>query len=663
MFNRRTVDNKILFPVLLWTGLLLILSSISAVQYMRKNAREKVHSESMALIRLNAGSISGYFTSRGRVVTTFFENPFLIDYFRNYRQQAGPLGPVFPVVTRCFQNVLNSDSTIESIFFADESTGEYFDEEGRYADAGYSAKNRPWWKRTLEQNRLYCGSPDFDIADSTISTSILMPIRESGGRMLGVGGIDILITTVSSIVETTRYQGQGQAFLTDEEGRMVCFPGIPPSVSMLHGLSAVDSLQPSSSGFKKLAAAVGRSEEGSVTLRWYGKRHVALFVPVRAESPHLNWKLGLLIPERTITSPVRRLTWVSLLSVLAAILLVFVAVSATVRRTVRPLQALARRLDEMANHEGDLTQDLPVETSDVIGHTARNFNMFIGQIRNLLRRVLDNTRDLVSRTEHLQHQSESISEGARLMTRQAQLAAVTSDQMMRSLDEIALGVTRVVDATIRSNRSVIDGESMVGQRRNRMKETLDQVSQISGEMEKLYSVSQDLTLAVDAIKEITGQVTILAMNASIEAVRAGEHGQTFSVIAEEIQNLSGRAQESNQRTFSVIQDFRKRLDGFRVQLQTVRDHITDEFASSEEMYRTFESVSETVGSTASAAEDMKNQTEHQSKALREINQSIQSISEACDQIARGILESFTEITAVTNRVKDLSESADAFRVE
>ncbi len=663
MFNRRTVHEKILFPVLLWTGLLLILSSISAVLYMRQNAREKVHSESMALIRVNAGSISAYFSSRGRVVTTFFANPFLIDYFRAYRQPAGPLGPLFPAVTRCFQNVLDSDSTIESIFFADESTGEYFDEEGRYADAGYSARNRPWWRRTLDQNRLYCGSPDFDIADSTISASIQMPIRESGGRLLGVGGIDILITTVSGIVEATRYQGKGQAFLTDEQGRMVCFPGIPPSVSMLHDLSAVDSLLPSSAGFQKLAAAMGRSDEGSVSLRWDGKRHVALFVPVRVESPHLNWKLGLLIPEKIITAPVRRLTWISLISALAAILLVFVAVSAAVRRTVRPLQALAHRLDEMANHEGDLTQDLPVETSDVIGQTARNFNLFIGHIRNLLRRVLDNTRDLVSRTTHLQHQSESISEGARLMTRQAQLAAVTSDQMMRSLDEIAMGVTRVVDASIRSNRSVLDGEGMVGQRRNRMKETLDQVTQISGEMEKLYSVSQDLTQTVDAIKEITGQVTILAMNASIEAVRAGEHGQTFSVIAEEIQNLSNRAQESNQKTFSVIQDFRKRLDSFRGQLQSVQDRITDEFSSSEEMHRTFESVSETVGRTASAAEDMKNQTERQSKALREINQNIQSISEACDQIARGILESFTEISEVTSRVKDLSESADAFRIE
>jgi methyl-accepting chemotaxis protein len=663
MSNHRTVYNKILLPVLFWTGLLLILSSLSAVLYMRKITQEKVRTESIALIRLNAASIADFFSTRGRLVTTFFENPQLIGYFQRYRQPAGPLGSDFPVIHQFFQRILDSDSTIESIFFADESTGEYFDEEGRYAEAGYSAKNRPWWKRTLDRNRLYCGSPDFDIADSTISTSIQMPVRDSDGRLLGVGGIDILITTVSAIVEGTRYHGNGHAFLVDDLGRMVCFPKLPPSVSMVHGLSAVDSLAPAASGFSGLVRKMSRVEEGSAVVRWDGAPHVALFATVRAESPHLNWKLGLLIPEKIITAPVRRLTAVSLASVLAALFLVFLVVSAVVRRTVRPLDALASRLDEMANHEGDLTQELPVETSDVIGRTAQNFNTFIGQIRTLLRRVLANTRDLVDRTAHLQQQSESISEGARLMTRQAQLAAVTSDQMMRSLDEIAMGVTKVVDSAIRSNRSVLDGEGMVGQRRHRMKDTLDLVTTISGEMEKLYTVSQDLTQTVDAIKEITGQVTILSMNASIEAVRAGEHGQTFSVIAEEIQNLSNRAQESNLKTFSVIQDFRKRLDGFRVQLQSVQDRIRDEFSASEEMHRTFESVSETVGRTASAAEDMKNQTERQSKALREINQNIQSISEACDQIARGILESFTEITEVTHRVKDLSGSADAFQVE
>jgi methyl-accepting chemotaxis protein len=663
MSNHRTVHSKILLPVLLWTALLLILSSLSAVLFMRKIAREKVRTESMALIRLNASSISDFFMTRGRVVTTFFNNPFLIDFFRGYQQHRGPLGADFPRINQCFRGVVESDTTIKSIFFADESTGEYFSEAGRYQGAGYSAKNRPWWHKAMAQNRLYCGSPDFDAGDSTISATVQMPIRDREGRVLGVGGIDILITTVARMVDSTRYRGQCRAFLVDDQGRMVFFPELPVALSMVHGLASADSMLPSTSGFAGLARMMAGVSEGSAVVRWKGARQVALFAPVQARTPYLNWRLGLLVPEGVITGPVRRLTWISLASVLLAMFLVFLAVSAVVRRTVRPLDALASRLDAMANQQGDLTQELPVETSDVIGLAARNFNVFIGQIRTLLKRVLTNTRDLVDRTAHLQQQSESISEGARMMTRQAQLAAVTSDQMMRSLDEIAMGVTKVVEASIRSNRSVLDGEGMVGQRRNRMKETLDLVMAISGEMEKLHSVSRDLSQTVDTIKEITEQVTILSMNASIEAVRAGEHGQAFSVIAEEIQNLSGRTQTANQRTFSVIQDFQKRLDGFRAQLQVVRDRITDEFASSEEMQRTFESVHDTVGRTAFAADDMKNQTEKQSTALREINQNIQSISEACDQIARGILESFTEITEVTHRVKDLSESADAFKVE
>lgn len=186
---------------------------------------------------------------------------------------------------------------------------------------------------------------------------------------------------------------------------------------------------------------------------------------------------------------------------------------------------------------------------------------------------------------------------------------------------------------------------------------------ISNEMEKLNAVSVDVTQAVDIINDITDQISLLSMNASIEAVRAGDVGKAFSVVAEEIKALSQRTYEANQQTSAVIKNFQKQLGSFYVEVKTIRDRITNEFESYEALYKTFQSVRETVVNTAGATEEMKNQTEQQAAALKDINQNIQSISEASDQIARGILESFSEITLVNDRVKELNQSAEAFKVE
>jgi methyl-accepting chemotaxis protein len=665
MFHNFNIQKKLLISILAWVAFILVLSAFLTVGYVRKLARENVETDSMALIRWNATQITDFFIEKGGIASTFFKNPFFIDFFTKYDRYKASIrdNPDYRKITDSFKTILAFDSTIESIFFATESTGEYFDEEGRYEKPGYSAKDRFWWQATLIQGKLYCSPPAFDIADSTISSTMEMPVYGPGDRFLGIGGIDILIATVENIVNRIRYKNEGRAFLVDDQGRLIVFPDIPEEKSMTVSLSTIDKLYQGSAGFKRMQSLMAEHSEGLAKVRWHGKDQIALFAPVKASVPYLNWKLGLLVPKKLISGPISRVTFASVLIVLFIMVCMVGLTARIVSKTVRPLDALAHRLDAMANQKGDLTQELPVETSDVIGLTARNFNAFIGQIRLLLIRVIKNTHDLVGRMSHLHQQSESISEGAKLMTRQAQLAAVTSDQMMKTIGEIARGVDKVVDATAKSSKSVSNGEGIIKKRLDRMKEIHRHMTGISVDMEKLHSVAGEVTQAVDIINDITEQISLLSMNASIEAVRAGEFGKAFSVVAEEIKALSQRTYNANQQTFDVIKNFQKQLEAFSAELQTVRDRITEEFESYEALHKTFQSVSETVVNTAGATEEMKNQTDQQAAALKDINQNIQSISEASDQIARGILESFSEITLVNERMKELNQSAEAFKVE
>jgi methyl-accepting chemotaxis protein len=562
-----------------------------------------------------------------------------------------------------FQDLIAADSTVASVFFASNSTGEYFDEEGRYNAPGYSAKNRPWWRNSIAQNRLYCAKADFDLADSTITSTMEMPVRLPDGRLLGIGGIDILITTVDNIVSRTQYKGQGNAFLVDEGGRLLNFPGLPHERSIATVLSSVDTLGRGNSGFADLHRLMDRKPEGLARVHWNGMDQIALFAPVAAEVPFLDWKLGLLVPEEIINGPVRRITRLSVAVVMLSMVVVFALTGWIVSKSVRPLDALAARLDTMANRQCDLTQTLPVETADVIGSTARNFNTFVGQIREVVVRVIENTRYLVDRMAHLHRQSESISEGAKRMSRQAQLAAVTSDQTMKTVDEIGLGVHKVVEMAERSNRSVTEGEVLVRERLDRMRDIHRHIRAIAGEMEKLTERSDEVIKAVDLIKDINEQIALLSMNASIEAVRAGEAGRAFGVVAEEIKALNQNTANANHSMAVVVQGFRKRLKEFHVEIDTIRGRIAEEFEASESLDRTFQTVQDAVSNTSCAADEMREQTERQASSLHDINQNLLSISEAIDQIAQGILESFSEITVVNTRMQELGAATEQFKVE
>lgn len=198
-----------------------------------------------------------------------------------------------------------------------------------------------------------------------------------------------------------------------------------------------------------------------------------------------------------------------------------------IRRTVRPLDALANRLDSMSNREADLTEELPVETEDVIGRAAGNFNQFIGRIREILIQVVTYTRDLVEWVGHLHQQSESIAEEAKGMAQQAELVADASAQIMKSVEKIGHGMVEVGLISKNLNDSSIQGESLVREQNQRMEDLSQQVESMAKAMEHFKSISEEVAHAVQTIDDISDQIRLLSINASIETVRAGKSGGSF----------------------------------------------------------------------------------------------------------------------------------------
>ncbi len=657
------IQKKLIIPVMSAVILLLIVFSIAIVQYLRILTEKNITNMALDEIQIHAKSIQGFFEARARIPITFLQNPFFLDYFRNYRRFRQPLqdDPDYRCILQYFQTVLKNDSSIKSIFFAFNGTDEYFDEQGRFEQPGYSPRQRPWWKTAVQENRLYCGNPSFDIRDSTFSTTMQMPVYDRS-RFLGIGGIDILITTVSNEINQIRYENQGLAFLIDGKGECLVFPHVKQNVWEFKKLDALDSLIQKTSGFSGLLRMVLKQERGHFPVMYDGRQHIALFTSVRSNIPSFDWRLGLLVPRRVIDAPIQRITVYSVGIVTLFILCVYFVMRYIAYSITKPLSELADRLDEMANRKSDLTIELPVESDDAIGCTAKNFNAFIRQIRGTLVRMLESMRTVSECTGHLQDHSGRIAAETQDLSNEAQRVSATSKLMAESMDEIAKGIKRVSQFSTQGKHSATEGEALMMNQAQRMDDMAKTTSNLYEEMERLKRRTESINSAVQLIRDINEQIALLSVNASIEAVRAGEHGSGFVVLAEEIKNLSERTDHANSQTWNTIKAFQQDIGAFDEKLLELKNRAEDELKLSEQLKQMFVMLQNDVSLTDQTTDEIKNNTLQQSESIRSIIETIHQISETIGHISKGVSQSFDEIRLVDEKVKELKLVTDVFKV-
>ncbi|MBN1895965.1 methyl-accepting chemotaxis protein [bacterium] len=659
------IQRKIAVPVLVAMALLFCLFAAAAVHTLRNQARKNVESEALGIIRVNAEEIRRFLAERARITTTLFKNPHLLEWFADYRVFRRPLeGDVdYRKITRYFSDLIRSDSTIKSVYFATENTQEYFDEEGRFEEEGYFVKDRPWWQKAEKTGRLHCDLSDFDYRDGTISASLQMPVYLKTGRFLGVGGVDILITTVGEIVRKIDYKGQGEAFLIDEQGHIIYLPHSGESLPWLTRIEQLDGIFSDASGMKALGAAMTGGAEGLYDVNWKGKPAIALFTQVDSPEIMLRWSLGLFVPRDAIESPVRNVTRLSILAVIAAVACMFVVTFWITSRTVSPLNALAFRLDEIANRKSDLTVELPVDTQDAIGRTAMNFNAFLSQIRGMVRKVVANTSKVALSVDGMMQKAGFISKDAESMSNQSGRMLHASQEMIRMVDRFSENIQKIGELSKVSSNSLEKGESLILDGIARLSKLSDRIQSLFADMEQFEARTQAVLEALRGIDEISKQTSMLAVNASIEAVKAGEFGKGFMVVSDEIRRLSQNTTDANKKTAVMISQFQEEFHRFHENLESVRNTMLEVMGNSENIRQTFVSLHGDVIRTGHSKTRMQENTDQQLQAIRDMDQLIRNISTETYRIVKNIQESVEAIQAVHDQVAALQQSTDVFIID
>ncbi len=345
-----------------------------------------------------------------------------------------------------------------------------------------------------------------------------------------------------------------------------------------------------------------------------------------------------------------------IVTALAAIIMTWM-----IKSIVQPLYELRQRIDNLASADGDLTQSITLDTHSELIALSGGFNLFLQKLRamiNELKNVSNEVRNSSSISEQItsktnSNTSQQQQEISSVVTATNEMSA-TSHEVARLAQLSADGAKQAQDIIHRSQSSLstaVDGVRSLALDMNTASESISQVA----------SRSEDITRIIDVIKAIAEQTNLLALNAAIEAARAGEQGRGFAVVADEVRSLASKTQNSTDEINTMIQSLQSEVSKA---VTIIDDSSTKAEKSVEQTHQAFSSLEEVVATTSTITDNVDQvaaAAEEQSQVAEEINKNLTIIGDAADTLAGLAQQSESSNQHLIKQVDSLDQQLDQLR--
>lgn len=302
---------------------------------------------------------------------------------------------------------------------------------------------------------------------------------------------------------------------------------------------------------------------------------------------------------------------------------------------VRRLNGAIRVMDDIAEGEGDLTRRMPDHGRDELDHLGRSFNHFVERIQQVVMQVSGSTAQLAAAAEELSATSEESSEQVRRQQSETDQVATAMHEMSTTVQEVACNASDAAQAAQHADGEARQGRQVVGEAVKAIDTLASEVERVAQAIHKLEGDSAQIGRVLEVISGISEQTNLLALNAAIEAARAGEQGRGFAVVADEVRTLAKRTQDSTEEIRGMIEQLQNGAKAAVSAMDTGRERASKSVEKAREADGSLRTITEAVTRINDMNALIASAAEEQSSVAEEINRNISNISQVTEQTLTG----------------------------
>ncbi|WP_253825003.1 methyl-accepting chemotaxis protein [Vibrio chagasii] len=503
------------------------------------------------------------------------------------------------------------------IAYAGLSDGRFLQGVDLPVPEGYDPRTRDWYKVPMSTGKTVVTEPYVDVATNDLVVTIASPFNTSGYS--GVIGADLNLNTLINDVVSIEQPGV-YAFLVDGSGKIVAHRDRNLT------LKSVANVSPnlSANKIKSLSQDPGFEEisiDGAESLLSAKK------------VPHTDWYFTVVIDKTLSFASYRSLLRQSAIFGLIQLAVIAFVAMFIIKKALAPLTTLSSAMEALSKGDGDLTQRISVNSKDEIGTLAHHVNAFIAKLQEIVRDIAHSSSQLNEQSEVSTNVARQTSDGLTVQLHEISQIATAVHEMSATAEEVANNAQMTADSAISSTENCEQGKQVIIRNQDSITNLAQQVENASGIIQELEKNALDINAILSTISDIAEQTNLLALNAAIEAARAGEQGRGFAVVADEVRVLSQRTHSSTDEIREMIETLQKNSVSAVESMQRSQDLAQSSVDDANNATTALEEIALSIQQISDMASHISNAASEQRTVTGEVSKNIQLVNDVSDKMS------------------------------